>query len=305
MSKTIKFNLILDGYPVRNLEGLREHFSIEDILDYYSNRLLEKWLDVRGYSDELSEVKALSVNKDGSSDKIGIEDSETYQIIKNLIKIFKIETDNASIERDLGILSYAKEREERVKAYKEASYKTDTIIKDYHEGYNSILQHIIDNNDNMALLKADIKEIEKSYLELFRLDFHACFVRFVEEAPKAVYAILANPVLREFYLGEDVPSQIKDLIDEKISPKQRVLENLKDDVMYIQKDTGSVFDPIVNSGTKVMVLYVMYGYVKSWDESPDSPKYGNADIQGKFILLDGLRCASKENGTCDLIYMEV
>ena len=49
MAKTVKFNLILDGFPVRNLEGLREHFSIEDMLEYYNNGLLVKWLDVRGY----------------------------------------------------------------------------------------------------------------------------------------------------------------------------------------------------------------------------------------------------------------
>lgn len=48
MAKTIKFNLILDGYPVRNLEGLQEHFSIEDILKYFRNGLLLRWLKVRG-----------------------------------------------------------------------------------------------------------------------------------------------------------------------------------------------------------------------------------------------------------------
>lgn len=28
MAKTIKFNLILDNYPVRNIKGMQEHFSV-------------------------------------------------------------------------------------------------------------------------------------------------------------------------------------------------------------------------------------------------------------------------------------
>ena len=30
--KTIKFNLILDDKPIRNIEQLQENFSVEDIL---------------------------------------------------------------------------------------------------------------------------------------------------------------------------------------------------------------------------------------------------------------------------------
>lgn len=52
MAKTIKFNLICDGFPVRTLEDLQNHFSVEDVLTYYHNRLLHRWLTVRGYTDK-------------------------------------------------------------------------------------------------------------------------------------------------------------------------------------------------------------------------------------------------------------
>ena len=52
MAKTIKFNLILDNYPVRNIEGMQEHFSIEDMLKYFKNGLLLRWLKVREYEKE-------------------------------------------------------------------------------------------------------------------------------------------------------------------------------------------------------------------------------------------------------------
>lgn len=32
MAKTIKFNLICDGYPARTIEDLQNHFSVEDML---------------------------------------------------------------------------------------------------------------------------------------------------------------------------------------------------------------------------------------------------------------------------------
>ncbi len=51
MAKTIKFNLICDDTPVRTIEDLRENFSIEDVLMYYRNGLLERWL--RKYENTL------------------------------------------------------------------------------------------------------------------------------------------------------------------------------------------------------------------------------------------------------------
>lgn len=44
MAKTIKFNLICDGYLARTIEDLQDHFSVEDLLDYYEKGLLAKRL---------------------------------------------------------------------------------------------------------------------------------------------------------------------------------------------------------------------------------------------------------------------
>ena len=48
MAKTIKFNLVCDGNPVRTIEDLQNNFSIEDVLAYYHNGLLRRGLEVRG-----------------------------------------------------------------------------------------------------------------------------------------------------------------------------------------------------------------------------------------------------------------
>lgn len=44
MAKTIKFNLICDEYSALTIEDLQNHFSVEDLLDYYEKGLLAKRL---------------------------------------------------------------------------------------------------------------------------------------------------------------------------------------------------------------------------------------------------------------------
>ena len=78
MAKTIKFNLICDDKPVRTIEDLQENFSIEDVLKYYQNGLLLRWLEVRGYESEYKKVSDIS-------------EIEALEIVKELIKIFFVE----------------------------------------------------------------------------------------------------------------------------------------------------------------------------------------------------------------------
>ena len=50
MTKTIKFNLICDEYPALTIEDLQNHFSVEDLLDYYEKGLLAKRLFLYAWS---------------------------------------------------------------------------------------------------------------------------------------------------------------------------------------------------------------------------------------------------------------
>lgn len=116
MAKTIKFNLILDNYPVRNLEGLREHFSIEDILKYYDNGLLVRWLNVRGYYKQCTAVEAI--------DKSG----DRKEIIISLIKIFEVvDLSIADIEKAICILSYLDKEKELNKEYKKNAFAKNRL----------------------------------------------------------------------------------------------------------------------------------------------------------------------------------
>lgn len=116
MAKTIKFNLICDGKPVRTVEDLQNNFVIEDVLAYYNSKLLHRWLNVRGYHDYLEAVE-------------NIQNSDPLAIVQNLIKIFAIETDEARIRESIYMMQFQKDREQTLRTYCEHNLHTETIKK--------------------------------------------------------------------------------------------------------------------------------------------------------------------------------
>ena len=169
MAKTIKFNLILDNYPVRNIEGLQEHFSMEDMLKYFDNGLLLRWLDVRGYEKQYEQVSAIDKNADKKT------------IVVELVKIFEVvDLDDSDIENAIGILSYLDEEKEFNAIYKENAFAKNQVIDDYHSGYAALVMHMEENKDNMAILKADAIQMEREYFGLFELNHYELYFRLVE-----------------------------------------------------------------------------------------------------------------------------
>ncbi|MBQ6417767.1 MAG: hypothetical protein IJJ91_03745 [Synergistaceae bacterium] len=177
MAKTIKFNLICDGKPIRTLDDLRNNFSVEDVLSYFQNGLLKRWLNVKGFSEELKKVSAIM-----SKDEI--------EIITALIQIFGITTDMADIEKDTFIFKYTKNRQAWLRKYKEVGNNQELIVKHYHEEYEALIDKILANKDNMPLIKATLQEIEENYYELFDMQFDHVARLFLENAPMAVLRCL-------------------------------------------------------------------------------------------------------------------
>ncbi|MBQ6773895.1 MAG: hypothetical protein IJP48_07555 [Synergistaceae bacterium] len=183
MAKTIKFNLTCNGQPIRTLDDLRNNFEVEDVLSYYQNGLLLRWLDVRGFTQEFNAVKAIS-----SRDEI--------EIIKSLVKIFAITSDIQQIEQDTYIFTYSKQRQEWLKKYESLKNNESMIIKHYHEGFEALIDRILDNKNNMPLIKSTLQEIEANYYELFYTASSYVIWLFAGKAPMAFYALMMNETLR-------------------------------------------------------------------------------------------------------------
>lgn len=308
MAKTIKFNLILDGHAVRTLDDMREHFSIEDVLKYYENGLLLRWLDVRGYKEQYDIVN----NIDSSQDLM--------DIIKQLIKIFKVETDEKEIEEAIYILKYLREDMELKKAYSESSHKTEQILDDYFSGYRALILHMCDNKDNIAVLKADAKEMLK-YKSLFSADFYRLYFYLYENAPKAIFAILTIEKLREYWLGDMQICKDSVGFDEIAKEPEKVIyyhikdnflgaanintlkETLGDDLKIVTRDTNGMWDTLETDEVKVMIIETASQInVKNIGQAKE--KLECKDVKYKFPILNGLEFQCS-NASQSLMYMEV
>ncbi len=289
MAKTVKFNLILDGAPVRDINGVQENFSIEDMVGYFKTRILQRWLEVRGYSDYLEKVNAIS---DGNDSKVARE----------LIKVFDLSIDDAVITEALAIYRYRKNNIESLEKYAEHQFKKKEIINDYHSGYAALKEHIKENKDNMSLLKADVIEIEKHYLGLYLLDFYRLFFTLKEEAPRAIYALLTRDSLRENLLNNKIIAQA---IEKSIALSTEIKEILGDDVKAISRDTLGMWDPIVEGDKKIMLLYIPTSgsFAKSY-QGDLGEKLGPEDINNIFPIIDGLEYQSN-SASNELLYLEV
>lgn len=294
MSKTIKFNLICNGYPVRNLEDLKENFLIEDILEYYHNGMLVKWLTVRGYDKYVESVN-------------NIREETNKDIIIELVKIFDIESDEEKVRKCVYILDYINEKIRSIDAYREGHYKIENIIKDYHYKYNKIIKDIFENKDDMAKIKANICMIEENYLELFKLNYLELYNLLIENAPLAIFAILMNESMREYFLNQDSSifeaDKIHNQIVELVANKYKLKVSLGKELKIFRGDTEAYWKDIEPKGKKCMILSIEDGnYIKN--AGVFGEELSSKDINGKFIILDGIDY--KSNSTYkQLIYMEV
>ncbi len=296
MAKTIKFNLILDNHPVRNLEGLQEHFSIEDMLHYFSNGLLLRWLDVRGYQEQFTAVSAIDAEKG------------TRAIIADLIRIFEIKVEAEDIEKGISILRYLEEEKALNAIYKENAFSKKQIIDDYHAGYEALIEHMEASCNDMAILKADAIQLERDYLSLFALDYGALYYRLEKNAPKAVFAILTRDAFRSYWIGAGDPSrwnsrQIYSSIKKNLLPVAKVKEILGDDLKIVNRNTQAMWDPIERPEVRLMVIAIANGtFIKNAGEF--SEKLGASDVNEKFVKFNGLEYQCN-NESYELMYMEV
>ena len=293
MAKTIKFNLILDKQPVRTIDELRENFSIEDMLKYFKNGLLLRWLKVRGYEAEYKAVKDID------------NSSTSKDIVISLIKIFgMIDVDMDNIEKEISILEYQEQEKELNKFYAKNAFAKKQVIEDYHAGYDKLIMHMEENSDNMAILKADTIQMEREYSELFFLDHYHLYFRLLQFAPKAIFSMLTRDIFREYWIGENANETIKKSIEYNVLEGENSIKTiLGDDLKIVKRDTEAMWDPIERSTTKVMILSIKKGtFIKNAGNF--SEKLGYNDVMKTLPILNGLEYQSNSD-IHKLLYMEV
>lgn len=306
MAKTIKFNLICDNKPVRTIEDLQNNFSIEDVLEYYDNRLLHRWLEVRGYEEELEKIKAITVDED------------PIEVAKKLIEIFNIVTEDEKIEESVYIITYLKERQELCSIYEKENYKIKNIIEDYVNGYNQLVDRILENPDDIAIIKASISEMTANYEWVLRLNHRDLFYAFRNKhLVLPIMCLLMNEHLRKYYLPIEIKKDEEIIYDtnedmdkrkmyesicammEERAIDKKIGKNLK----TFAGATNSYWKELEKKGKKYMIIYMEQDdYVRPAGDHNE--QLSASQIKNKFVIIDGVDYESN-NSSHQLMYMEV
>lgn len=314
MAKTIKFNLICDGQPVRTIEDLQENFSVEDMLGYFESGLLLRWLKVRDYKDEYKEVSEISTKDD-------------LEIAKKLIKIFNVETDEKEIAKDIYMLQFLKERSQKISKYDSNRLETVEIVKDYTKEYADLVKEIMDNSDDISRIKANITEIVNNYKPVLQLNYRELFWKMADrDYLLVIMCFLMNSVTRKYYLDAGQPENDEKNMDTTIKkdkeeiykkicsyfePSADIYKSTEDDIVKVLGDNVSVFDGKTDEywkdlevkGKKYMILGIgTRDKVRAAGDHNGDLSY--EDVNNKFPIVDGIDYMSNST-TSKLMYMEV
>lgn len=292
MAKTIKFNLICDEKPIRTIEDLQNNFSIEDVLTYYNNKLLHRWLSVRGYDAELKAVSAITTD-------------DSIEIIKELIHIFNVETDEKKVEESIYMFQYQEERRQTYEIYKIENYNVVNIIEDYEHDYLQLVRGILLNPNDVSLIKANIAEMVSNYDWVFELNHRELFWDLMKRSPLGVMCLLMNEESRKYYLpggdNEDKKRMFQaicNLIEQSDFEKL-----LRGNLITFSGMTDGYWKDLEPKGKKFMIVSMEIGdFVRSAGKSGGD--LTSSDIKNAFVILDGIDYKSNYSSH-KLRYMEV
>ncbi|MBS4912980.1 MAG: hypothetical protein KHZ77_02310 [Veillonella sp.] len=253
MVRAIKFNLKCDDKDIRTIEDLRNNFVIEDILAYYGNKTLQRWLEVRGYSDELSEVNQ-------------IKSTDPIDIIKDLVRIFNVSSDDEEIEKNMYVLNFQTEKKRKLKETEKRNYNVKGIIDDYKKKYEDLVNGILEHPNEMPIIKAHINELVTEYKWILELAYKDLFWLFASKSIHSIMAMLMNETLRPYFLP------VK--IGERENPQYKEWQNALLKVQENMEKSQSILDVATNVlGWAVTVDYGLQipRYIVIWDidSNPD------------------------------------
>ena len=290
MAKTIKFNLLCNGKSIRNLDDFRNNFNVEDVLRYYNNGILIKWLEVRGYLKELEDVTKIDTNN--------ISD-----LILSLAKIFEVTDDYDKIKENLYIYTYENELKKLIREQYAVSKEYNDIIKYYHNKYNELIDEIIHNPNDKSIIKSSVAILVNDYIRLLEIDAKRVFDLLLKQSPLAIYTMLTHDLARKVFLGNEYfKKQLSSNIN-SLSARKMLVSQTNDNIKLFQNITDYYWKDLVERNTKVLIIYMGKGtFVRS------SGKIGEEvtaeEAMNNFSILNGLDYKNN-NIENELLYMEV
>jgi hypothetical protein len=193
MTKAIKFNLLLDKHPVRDLEDLLANFNLDDLLTAYHSRTLHHWLEVRGLTEELNQLMAIN-----SADELDIASA--------LCELFQENISEADIKTAVYPLKFRKQQQQQQQQLEQLAsqqFNKNAVIKSYHAGYEQLCEEMLEKADDYPFLKAAVNNLWVDYAQLFSVDFVRFFYDFIDTSPLTLFTMLANDDYRQSEFFDD------------------------------------------------------------------------------------------------------
>jgi len=274
MTKTIKFNLILDGEPVRTLDQLKDNFNIDDILQHYKSGVLQRWLETRGIEEELKKI-----NK--------IKGSNLIETAKNLSEIFNKNISIEEIGHAVYHLQIKQDEEDRLKRTNRIKNDIKEVVLSYHQEYEKICQDIEKKKNSYAFLKNISEKLCEEYWMLFELDYERFFRLFSEKSPLILFTMISCEKVRK---SEQLLNYAKKTLT-KIIPNG---------AKKFKKSTNGKWEHITNKSIKIIEIKKTAGIFNIRDSGG---KEYDASALKENELLNGLSIRSSNN-TNSILYSE-
>lgn len=124
--KQVKFNLYVDQQKIRTIDELKENFNIDDLIEWYEQGVLQKWLSVRNYDEYLTSIEA-------------IKTKDIQAQAKSIIEIF-----NFSEQQAKGAMDSLKYRLNYAQQGEGKTTSSKNEIEKYHTRYDEIKKVLLE-----------------------------------------------------------------------------------------------------------------------------------------------------------------
>ena len=299
MPKTIKFNLKFGDTSVRTVNDLQENFSVQDVMTCYSNGLLLKFLERRGYADYAENVRALS-SKNLSDDAV----------FKELVSIFDIKMDNSNVNEYAELIRLHNEAQEKYKQQINDALKVEEVVHTYLERYTEIINTLIENKDDLGKIRALTSELLDKYPKLIDYNIIDLFFGLADaEAFYPIFYMLTQDYFREEWLNSEYTNAAGngELITDRLG---RIVNDITDDpsdYAWLMKSDKSKDKE--RKWEDVELDVKLYMIIKAPADADVRPfrnlhnELSGRDLSNKFIVMKGIEY--RNNNDNWLYYVEV
>ncbi|MEY8661656.1 hypothetical protein AALT52_01925 [Ligilactobacillus faecis] len=285
MSKKIKFNLLINGdIQVSNVTELQENFYATDVMNYYKNGALAKWLKNRNEIELLEKVTDIKVDSN-------------QEILKELARIFSLHSTDEEIEAATAVY------ETSLVSKKDNIDNVNEIVRKNYSGYLKLIREM-QSQENIKLLELGAQSLVKKYVTFFKMNSLETFDKLSKNI-RAIFACLTEAKIRELWLTDkEISKQIKELVNFLMDNQSKY-----DFIKVYCKNTDGEWEQVESKDKQIMIINLRIDLKISnmgttVSENGSSKSLTSNEVNDRYPIFNGLDVLS-DIDYYKLYYLEV